>query len=88
MKGVFGSPFELGQTQICHPPEAFDPVYMDAASRALILRMIDAEVPLAEVYQPVIAAPSVRVHHRLWAHPATHYPFCGVGFEPSGTISV
>ncbi|VAW02999.1 hypothetical protein MNBD_ALPHA07-126 [hydrothermal vent metagenome] len=33
MEGVFGQAFELGQAQFCQPPEAFDAIDMNAASR-------------------------------------------------------
>ena len=60
-ESVFGQALELGEADFRHAPEAFDSIYMDRPSCELVLGMVDAAMPVAEVDQSVIAAPSVGV---------------------------
>ncbi len=56
---VFWQAFRLRQPHLGHAPEPLDAVDVNAAAGEFVLGMIDAEVPVAEVDQPVITAPTV-----------------------------
>lgn len=87
MEGVFGQSLEPGEPHICHPPEALDAVDVDATARELVLGMIDAEVAIAEIDEPV----EPRQPSELITEAGSTRPRiipCNVAFEQSGTISV
>lgn len=59
MEGVLGQALELRKPDLCYAPEAFDSVDVDAASCELVLRMVDAEMAIAQVHQAVVSPPAV-----------------------------
>ncbi len=78
MEGVPGQPLELREPHLGHTPEAFDAVNVDAATRELILGMVDAKEPVYEVDQAVITAPAVHfpagdLHRRSAGRRPDHY---------------
>ena len=74
MEGVFWRTFELSEPQLRYAPQAFDTIDIDASVREFILRMIDAKVPVAQIHQPIISAPSIAVDYSLRVDATTNYP--------------
>ena len=70
VEGVSGQALELCQPDLCQPPEAFDAVDVDSLFGELVVGMINTEVTMAEIDQPVIAAPAIGVDDGIGIHPA------------------
>ena len=70
VEGVSGQALELCQPDLCQPPEALDAVDVDSSFAELIPGMIDAEVTVAEIDEPVVAAPAIGVDDGTGVHPA------------------
>ena len=70
MEGVPGEALELCQPDLCQAPEALDAVDVDGAVGELVPGVFDAEVTVAEIDQPVVAAPAIGVDDGAGVHPA------------------
>ena len=64
IKRVLGHPVELHQATLGIAPKALDAVDVNAASGEFIVAVADPQMFVkADIHQPVIAAPAVRVNH-------------------------
>ena len=73
MKRAFLHAVELDQAMFCIAPEALNSIDVVRSKREFIVAMIDSQMPIeAQIDQPVIASPTVSVHHRFQTGFATN----------------
>ena len=59
MECVFGHALEPGKPDLGHASKASDAIDVDRAASAFILRVVDAEVALAEIDEAVVVSPAI-----------------------------
>ena len=66
---------EANQSSLGKGPKAFYPIDMRILVSKLVGPMLNAKVLLiAQIYQPVVPSPAVRVNNTFKLHTATNYP--------------
>ena len=66
---------EANQSSLGKGPKAFYPIDMRMLVGKLVVPMLNAKVLLiAQIYQPVVPSPAVRVNNAFKLHTATNYP--------------
>ena len=68
VEGVSWHTLELSQADLGQPPEAVDTVDVDSSPGELVAGMIDAEMAIAEIDQPVVAALDIGVDDGAGIH--------------------
>ena len=74
MEGVLGQALELRQPYLCQAPEALNAVYVHPTTCELVLGMVNPEVSVTQVHQPVVPAPAVTVNDRGEVHAPADNP--------------
>ncbi len=89
VEGDDGYSVELLQPAFGITPERFNAVDMMLAPRKFIGTVVHSKVFIkTDIYQAIIAAPAIRVNHRIGCAMCPRITPCSVALVQSGTISV
>ena len=66
MESVFRQSLEFSKSNLDEPPKTLDAVYMIFSAHKFILSVVNAEVSVADINQPVVSTPTVGINHRFW----------------------